>query len=67
MCKPRTNRDSFIEVYSARLARSKKSELPIKRFGHVSEVAPAVLLLASDDGGYFIGASMNMNGGDYMI
>ena len=45
----------------------KKSELPIKRFGHVSEVAPAVLLLASDDGGYFMGASMNMNGGDYMI
>ena len=45
----------------------KKSELPIKRFGHVAEVAPAVLLLASDDGGYFMGASMNMNGGDYMI
>ena len=45
----------------------KKSELPIKRFGWVSEVAPTVLLLASDDGGYYMGASMNMNGGDYMI
>ena len=45
----------------------KKSELPIKRFGSVSEVAPTVLLLASDDGGYYMGASMNMNGGDYMI
>jgi 3-oxoacyl-[acyl-carrier protein] reductase len=33
----------------------------------VGEVAPAALLLASDEGSYFVGASMNMNGGDYMI
>lgn len=45
----------------------KKSELPIGRFGEVHEVAPAALLLASDEGSYFVGASMNMNGGDYMI
>jgi 3-oxoacyl-[acyl-carrier protein] reductase len=48
------------------LAR-KKSELPIGRFGEVGEVAPAALLLASDEGSYFVGASINMNGGDYMI
>lgn len=48
------------------LAR-KKEELPIGRFGEVGEVAPAALLLASEEGSYFIGASMNMNGGDYMI
>jgi 3-oxoacyl-[acyl-carrier protein] reductase len=46
---------------------NKKRELPIGRFGEVHEVAPAALLLASDEGSYFIGASMNMNGGDYMI
>lgn len=46
---------------------NKKKELPIGRFGEVHEVAPAALLLASDEGSYFIGASMNMNGGDYMI
>lgn len=45
----------------------KKSELPIGRFGEVSEVAPVFLLLASDEGSYFIGASLNVNGGDYMI
>ena len=28
---------------------------------------PPLLLLASDEGSYFIGASLNMNGGDYMI
>jgi 3-oxoacyl-[acyl-carrier protein] reductase len=47
--------------------KRKKSELPIGRFGEVGEVAPAALLLASDEGSYFIGASMNMNGGDYMV
>ena len=47
--------------------KRKKGELPIGRFGEVGEVAPAALLLASDEGSYFIGASMNMNGGDYMV
>ncbi|MEL6235484.1 MAG: SDR family NAD(P)-dependent oxidoreductase [Pseudomonadota bacterium] len=45
----------------------KLGELPIKRFGRTSEVAPTALLLASEEGGYYLGASMNMNGGDYMI
>lgn len=45
----------------------KKSELPIGRFGEVDEVTPVFLLLASDEGSYFIGASLNVNGGDYMI
>jgi 3-oxoacyl-[acyl-carrier protein] reductase len=41
--------------------------LPMKRLGRVEEVAPAALLLASDEGAYFLGASMNMNGGDVML
>ncbi|MEQ1956552.1 SDR family NAD(P)-dependent oxidoreductase [Mesorhizobium sp. CN2-181] len=45
----------------------KRGELPIGRFGEVSEVAPVFLLLASNEGSYFIGASLNVNGGDYMI
>lgn len=45
----------------------KKGELPIGRFGEVHEIAPAALLLASEEGSYFIGASINPNGGDYMI
>ncbi len=46
---------------------AKIAELPIKRAGLPEEVAPAALLLASNEGAYFVGASMNMNGGDYMI
>jgi len=45
----------------------KRAELPVGRLGRVDEVAPAALLLASEEGSYFVGASMNMNGGDYMI
>jgi 3-oxoacyl-[acyl-carrier protein] reductase len=45
----------------------KLQELPMKRFGRTAEVAPTALLLASDEGGYYLGASMNLNGGDYMI
>jgi 3-oxoacyl-[acyl-carrier protein] reductase len=45
----------------------KQKELAIGRFGRVDEVAPTVVLLASDAGSYYVGATMNMNGGDYMI
>ena len=48
-------------------SRRRASELPIGRFGDVDEIAPAALLLASDEGSYFVGASFNPNGGDYMI
>ena len=41
--------------------------VPIARFGRVEEVAYTVVLLASDAGGYYVGATMNMNGGDYMV
>ena len=40
---------------------------PLGRFAHVDEIAPTAVLLASDAGAYYIGASMNMNGGDVMI
>src|SRR5215831_3921850 len=46
---------------------AKRAELAIGRFGNVEEVAPTVVLLASDAGSYYVGATMNMNGGDYMI
>lgn len=47
--------------------KQKLGELPIGRAGSVDEIAPAAVLLASDEGSYFIGATLNPNGGDYMI
>jgi 3-oxoacyl-[acyl-carrier protein] reductase len=47
--------------------RRKMSELIVGRPGKVEEVAPTALLLASEDGGFYIGATLNPNGGDIMV
>jgi 3-oxoacyl-[acyl-carrier protein] reductase len=46
---------------------SKLAELPIRRFGEVFEVTPTALLLASDDGSYYVGQTLSPNGGDTML
>jgi 3-oxoacyl-[acyl-carrier protein] reductase len=47
--------------------KNKLAELPMGRAGEVDEIAPTAVLLASDDGSYYLGASLNPNGGDVMI
>jgi 3-oxoacyl-[acyl-carrier protein] reductase len=47
--------------------KRKLAELPIGRAGKVSEIAPTALLLASEDGAYYLGATLNPNGGDVMV
>jgi 3-oxoacyl-[acyl-carrier protein] reductase len=37
--------------------------VPIGRFMEASEIASAVALLASDQGGFFMCATLDMNGG----
>lgn len=43
-----------------------ESEVPVGRFMQVSEIAAATALLASDRGGFFVGATLDMNGGLYL-
>lgn len=45
----------------------KKAEVPLGRFGRVEEIAPTAVLLASDGGGYYTGATLNVSGGDVML
>ena len=40
---------------------------PLKRPGQPAELAPAYVLLASEQGSFFVGSTININGGDYMI
>jgi NAD(P)-dependent dehydrogenase (short-subunit alcohol dehydrogenase family) len=40
--------------------------LPVGRFGRPEEIAATALLLASPDGGFFVGATLSPNGGDVM-
>ena len=55
------------KVGSAEWKTQKLQELPLSRYGEVDEVAPTLVLIASDEGSYYTGASFNMNGGDVMI
>ena len=54
-------------VGSAEWKARKLQELPMGRYGEVEEVAPTLILIASDEGSYYTGASFNMNGGDVMV
>ena len=54
-------------VGTAEWKAQKLRELPLGRYGEVEEVAPTLVLIASDEGSYYTGASFNMNGGDVMI
>lgn len=45
----------------------KLSELPLGRPGTPEEIAPTALLLASDEGAYYVGATLSPNGGDVMV
>lgn len=40
--------------------------IPLKRLGHVNDVAAAVVFLASDAANYITGETINVNGGMYM-
>jgi 3-oxoacyl-[acyl-carrier protein] reductase len=44
----------------------KRQELPLGRFGRVEEIAPTAVLLASDGGAFYTGATLNVSGGDVM-
>ncbi len=47
--------------------KMKLAQLPLGRFGHVNEIAPTLLLLASEAGSYYTGQTLSPNGGDVMI
>ncbi len=42
------------------------NEIPLGRFGHVSEIAAACTYLCSDGGGFVSGQVLHVNGGHYM-
>jgi 3-oxoacyl-[acyl-carrier protein] reductase len=44
----------------------KLAELPLARFGRVSDIAPTAVFLASDDAAYYTGQVLGPNGGDVM-
>ncbi|MGF7149384.1 3-oxoacyl-[acyl-carrier protein] reductase [Sphingomonas zeicaulis] len=59
-----------IDTAKARLSPEQiarvEAEVPVGRFMAVGEIAAAAALLASDRGGFFVGATLDMNGGLYL-
>ena len=49
------------------LAATGPAEVPIGRFGTVDEIAPTVLMLASEAGAFYVGQTLSPNGGDVMV
>ena len=47
--------------------KERMDQIPIGRVGTVDEIAPIAVMLACAEGAFFIGATLNSNGGDYMI
>jgi len=45
----------------------KLKQLPIGRFGRPEEIAPTVLMLASESGAFYVGQTLSPNGGDVMV
>lgn len=59
-----------IDTAKARLSPEQiarvEDEVPVGRFMAVNEIAAAAALLASDRAGFFVGATLDMNGGLYL-
>jgi 3-oxoacyl-[acyl-carrier protein] reductase len=50
-------------VGESALRAAQRLRTPLGRFGRPEEIAATVEFLASDDAGYFVGATLNVNGG----
>jgi len=66
ICPGPTDTELFRDLPEAWRKR-KLAELPIGRAGSVEEIAPTAVMLASDEGAYYVGATLNPNGGDVMV
>jgi 3-oxoacyl-[acyl-carrier protein] reductase len=57
----------LLKVLSEEWRQMKLAQLPLKRFGKPEEIAPTALLLASEDGSFYVGQTLSPNGGDVML
>lgn len=61
-----TNTD-LLTPLSDELLDTLKAAIPLGRFAEVDEIAPAAVLLASPEGGFFHGTCISPNGGEVML
>jgi 3-oxoacyl-[acyl-carrier protein] reductase len=58
--------DSFYESPPA-MREERMSQVPLHRPATIDEIVPTVLLLASEQGSYYVGQTLNPNGGHIML
>jgi 3-oxoacyl-[acyl-carrier protein] reductase len=56
----------MLAVLSEDWRSAKRAELPLGRFGTPGEIAPTAVLLASAEGAFYTGSTLNVSGGDVM-
>ena len=60
-------RTDVIDLETPEWRARKLAEVPLRRLGETSEVAPVAVFLASDDSTFFVGQTLSPNGGDTML
>src|SRR5581483_3161262 len=63
---PAPIRTPLLETIPEDWLEKKRASIPLGRFGRVEEITPTAVLLASDGGSYYTGATLNVSGGDVM-
>jgi len=57
----------MLQAVAEDVRKSIMAQIPVGRFGAPSEMARAVVFLASDDAGFITGSTISVNGGQYCI
>ena len=63
---PGFTKTDMIEAMKEEVKDKIKAQIPVRRIAEATEIAAAVLYLASDEASYVTGANLNINGGLYM-
>lgn len=56
----------ILQAYEPTVREKQLREIPLGRFGRPEEIAKVVVFLVSDDAGYIVGETINVNGGVFM-
>jgi 3-oxoacyl-[acyl-carrier protein] reductase len=63
---PGATQTDMLDACGEELKASILSKIPLRRFGIPQEIAPIAVLLASDEGSFFVGQTISPNGGDVL-
>ena len=63
---PGATQTDMLDACGEALKASILARIPLGRFGAAREIAPIAVLLASEEGSFFVGQTISPNGGDVL-